>query len=450
MKSFSKCLIFVSLLMVLLSVGVVAAQDGSGDTTTNGVGVPLNPEVSGNVEFWHFWGSPVRRNAIRRVIALCEQELPNIQVEEVFKPWGDIWTANIAAVAAGSGMPDVIVEDRPQLARIASEGIEQNLQSFADRDGIVGERFWPFTWEQTLYEGNTYGIPFETDVRVLFYNKSLFEQAGLDPNQPPTTWEEVWEYADALDVQNEDGSYEQIGFFPLMNIGVDVWAQTNGHQWIQDGQPVIDSPEVVETLNWIKQWIERYGGWDNIQEFRANFGAPPNDPFMTNSVAMFGDIAGYSSIINFYDPRITLEDGSSERLEWGVALLPHDEDAAPSSSSGGFALSIPTGAENPEAAWEFIKCATSPAGQASWARDTSAIPSDVAAANDPVLMADPNWRFFIDAMETSQSMPLVPSYANWQEQLNQRLESVWQGELAPEQAVEEAQAAVDQVVQQGS
>ncbi|MGH7960775.1 MAG: hypothetical protein ACRERD_02975, partial [Candidatus Binatia bacterium] len=67
----------------------------------------LNPEVSGEVEFWHFWGSPVRRTAIRRVVALCQSQLPNTTITEVFKPFGDIWTANIAAVAAGSGMPDV-------------------------------------------------------------------------------------------------------------------------------------------------------------------------------------------------------------------------------------------------------------------------------------------------------------------------------------------------------
>ncbi|GAB4527564.1 MAG: ABC transporter substrate-binding protein [Anaerolineae bacterium] len=440
-------LFFLILLVLLLGVGVVGAQDEGGDAQNN-MGVSLNPEVSGDVEFWHFWGSPVRRNAIQRVIGMCEQALPNIQVTEVFKPWGDIWTANIAAVAAQSGMPDVIVEDRPQLPRLAADGIEQSLQDYADRDGVDGSRFWPFTWEQTLYEGNTYGIPFETDVRVLYYNRSLFEQAGLDPNDPPETWEEVWAYADALDMQNADGEYQRIGFFPLMNVGADIWAQTTGHQWIQDGRPVINSPEVVETLNWIQQWVERYGGWDNIQEFRANFSAPPNDAFMSGRVAMFADIAGYSSVLNFYNPQITLDDGTRERLEWGVALLPYASE--PSSASGGFALSIPTGAENPDAAWEFIKCATSPAAQASWARDTYAIPSDIEAANDPVLLADPNWAFFIEAMETSVANPLVAEYPNWGEQLAQRYERIWQGELSPEQAVEEAQSAVDEVVPQNS
>src|SRR5690606_28966713 len=71
----------------------------------------LNPDVSGEVELWHFWGSPVRRTAVRRIVALCNDQLPNVEIIQSFKPWGDIWTANIAAVAAGSRMPDIIVED---------------------------------------------------------------------------------------------------------------------------------------------------------------------------------------------------------------------------------------------------------------------------------------------------------------------------------------------------
>src|SRR5680860_534763 len=177
-------------LLALSTLSVGSAQQGE---------IPLNPEVSGDVEFWHFWGSPVRRNAIRRVVAQCQAELPNITVTETFKPWGDIWTANIAAVAARSGMPDVIVADRLQLPRDAADGIYQSLGDMVEADNIQSSAFWDFTWQQTLYEGESYGLPFETDVRVLFYNKNVLEEAGLDPENPPATWEELWAAADALD-----------------------------------------------------------------------------------------------------------------------------------------------------------------------------------------------------------------------------------------------------------
>lgn len=438
---FKKALILI--LAALLTVSVMA-QDG--DT---GLGADLNPEVSGEVEFWHFWGSPVRRNAIRRVVAICENQLPNINVTETFKPWGDIWTANIAAVAAGSGMPDVIVADRAQIPRDAAEGIYQNLAEYVERDGLDGSAFWPFTWNQASYEGDPYGIPYETDVRVLFYNKTLFRAAGLDPEDPPETWDEVWEAAEALDQVADNGDLERIGFSPLVGNGPpNIWMLNNGHQWLNDdGTPVVDAPEVVETLEWIESWIERYGGFENLQRFTQSFSAPPNDHFMSGGVAMKVDVAGYSSILNFYQPRVEV-DGEMVPLEWGVAPIPHDEGAESTSESGGFTLSIPSGADNADAAWEFIKCAASIPAQTSWARDTYAIPNSAAAANVPELMADPNWAFYIDAIESvpPDNSTFVPAYPNWQSELANRYEQVWTGQVSAQEAVTEAQEAIDQQI----
>jgi multiple sugar transport system substrate-binding protein len=408
--------------------------------------VMLDPSVSGDVEMWHFWASPVRRNGVRHIAAMCQEKLPNINVTDTVKPFGDIWTANIAAVAAGSGMPDVIVSDRPTLPKDAADGIYMDLQEWADRDGVSRDQFYDWAWDQTLYEGKTYGIPFETDVRVLFWNKQLFAQAGLDPEQPPTTWEELEEYADQLDVQNPDGSYEQIGFFPLFNAGFSpFWAYLNGAPLIEeDGTPVLNSPEAVEAMEWIKQWVDRYGGWQTLANFRAAYGAPPNDLFMGGGVAMFTDIFGYNSQLEFYRPSVPLEDGTNPRMEWGIAPLPHNGN--PANWSGGFSLSIPAGAENPEAAWEFIKCMTSAEGQSSWARDTQAQPTNLEAARDPILLSNPLWAVVDESLQTSTGGVFVPEYPNWNEQLDQRYERVWLGEITPQQALDEAQEAVEQAL----
>jgi ABC-type glycerol-3-phosphate transport system substrate-binding protein len=135
-----------------------AASAAAGTGAAAAGGQPkLNADVSGNVELWHFWASPVRRQAVRRVIAICEQQLPNIKVTDTVKPFGDIWTANLAAVAAGSGMPDVIVSDRPTLPKDAADGIYMNPQDLATRDNVTRNQFYPWAWDQTLYENNTYG-----------------------------------------------------------------------------------------------------------------------------------------------------------------------------------------------------------------------------------------------------------------------------------------------------
>ncbi len=409
----------------------------------------LNPNVSGTIDFWHFWGSPVRRNAIRRVIAICGKQLPNIKVRETFKPFGDIWTASTAAVAAGSGMPDVIVEDRPQLPQRAKDNIDTSLQEFAQRDGVDGSTFWPFTWKQTLYNGATYGIPYETDVRVLYWNKNAFKEAGLDPEKPPKTWAELEQYADKLDKKKPDGTYERIAFSPLIgNVGPDVWGYTNGVEWITpDGKPQINTPQAVETLQWVKKWIDRYGGWKAHQNFAGSFAAAPNDVFMSGSAAMYIDINGYTSQLNFFRPQVKNKDGKNENLDWGVSDIPYNKEKA--STSGGFALSIPRGAKNVEPAWEFIKCATSPEAQTSWARDTYAMPANMASAKDPVLLADPNWKFFVDAMSYSTGGVFLKEYPNWNQELSNRYEKVWTGQLSPKDALDQAQNAVEAQIKKG-
>lgn len=407
----------------------------------------LNPDVSGEVELWHFWASPVRRNAIRRVIAMCKQKLPNITVTDTVKPFGDIWTANIAAVAGGSGMPGVIVSDRPTLPKDAADGVYMDLQEWATRDNVVRSQFYDWAWDQTLYNGDTYGIPHETDVRVLFYNKQMFTNAGLDPNKPPQTWDEVEAMADKLDKKNADGTYSQIAFMPLWNAGGDLWAYTNdGDMIAADGKPALNNPGAVETVEWIKKWVDRYGGWQTVNDYKAKFAAPPNDLFMGNAVAMYADIFGYNSQLEFYRPRADTDnngvvDGKDGRMDWGITTLPYK--ANPGDWSGGFSLSIPTGAANPEAAWEFIKCATGAEGQISWARDTQAQPTNSIAANDPVLLATPFWDVVAKALSTSTGGVYLSKYPNWSQELNQRWESIWKGEKTPKEALDEAQAAVE-------
>jgi len=437
--------VLVSLLLTACDTSALAPANSAPSAETSGASTEANM-ASGNVEIWHFWGSPARRTAIRRVVAICEDQLPGIDITETFKPWGDIWTANIAAVAAGSGMPDIIVEDRPLLPQRARDQIVMDLQPYIDRDNFNTADYWPFTWQETLYEGDSYGIPFETDVRVLIWNKQALADAGLDPEQPWPPGDELETYADALDIQNEDGSYERIGFFPLWNAGVEFWARTNGWQQVVDGEPNYNDPAFIETLQWIKEWVDRYGGWQELQNFKASYGSPPNDIFMSGAVPMIVDVAGYLSQLNFYRPQAQLADGSSTAMEWGISYIPYREERA--NWSGGFALAIPQGAENPDAAWEVIKCMAGPEGQASWSRDTLAIPTLQTLADDPVLTADPYWDEIMNVMQDSQGSTYVPAYPNFTQEVNTRYEQVWTGELTPEQMAEQAQQAIDEVMAQ--
>lgn len=411
-----------------------AAASSSGATATESYAVL--PNTTGNITFWHFWGSPIRRNAIRRIVSGFMAKYPGIKVTETFVPFGDIWTKAIAAVAAGSGMPDVLVEDRPQLKDRAKNNIDIGLADLAKRDHVTGDAFWPFTWEEALYNGVPYGLPYETDIRVTYYNKAEYQDAGLDPSKPPQNWDECWTYADKLD-KKSGSKLEQVGFYPLYGMDLDQWAWNNGGEW-QDKNytPTLNAKPNVETLDWIKKWTDRYGK-QNLDAFSGTFGQGKQDKFMSGKVSTEIDIQGYTSFLNFYNPSFATKD--KKNVGYGVGPIPPNTGKKPASLSGGFALSIPRGVKQIDPAWEFIKYAVF-VGQISWARDTYSMPTiEKVAKSDPNLNADPNWRFFVDAMAYGRPAVFNPYYPKMLELLGPARDAVLQGKMTAQQALDDAQ-----------
>jgi len=422
--------------------------------TSATAGYKMNPNVSGNLEMWHFWASPLRHNAVQRVIQQCQAVLPNIKVTDVYKPFGDgIWKGVTAAVAAGSGIPDVVVSDRPSLPQYAQNQVYMDLQQYADRDGVTGAEYYPFTWQQTLYNGHTYGLPFETDIRVLYWNKVAFKAAGLDPNTPPKTWKDAMDYAAKLDKKNPDGSYAQIGFWPF-NAGPDIWGNTNSTHWTttDNGKvtPKVNTPQAAETLQFLSDWYAHYGGYDAVQKIAAGFASPPKDAFMSGKVAMYVDIAGYTSQINFYDPRIPNPQVPTQtvRLDFGTGALPYNTQAG--DWSGGFSLSIPRGSKNADAAWEFVKCAAGPIGSLSWSRDTYAISAYKSVNDDPSLTGDPHWKSFLDIIPTSYVEPYVTGDPNYFQRVTAEQEAIYKGQETPQAALDKAQKEIEQDIANGA
>lgn len=395
-------------------------------------------DVKGDITFWHFWGSPLRRTAVRRIVAQFKQMYPNINVKETYIPFSDIWNKNLAAVAAGSGMPDVIVEDRPQLANRAKNNIETSLADLAKRDNVTGAAYWPFTWKEADVNGEPYGLPYETDIRVLYYNKAAFVDAGLDPDKPPTNWDDLWAYSDKLD-QKDGDKLTRVGFYPLFgNTGLDQWAWCNGGEW-QDASdnPTFTDPANVATLTWIKKWVDRYGA-SNIKALQSTFASGNQDGFMSGKVAMIVDIQGYTAVLNFYNPSFKTK--KDEDAGYGVTDIPPAAGHKPASLSGGFALSIPHGAKQRDASWEFIKY-MSFVGQESWARDTYGMPTiEEMAKSDPILQAQPNWSYFVKAMSYGRAAVYNPYYpAMMSDLIPLATDDVVTGKKSPEQALADAQ-----------
>ncbi|CAM3679647.1 extracellular solute-binding protein [Mesobacillus zeae] len=148
------------------------------------------------VEFWSFWGSETRGPVIEKIIKDFNDSQDQVFVKHTFLPWGDIWTKNLASVKAGNP-GDVIINDINSVALRAENKQVEDLSKYLDN--TFQERFYPNLWETVLHDSKPYAVPFNTDTRLLFYNKTAFREAGLDPNKPPETWTELEHFAKKLD-----------------------------------------------------------------------------------------------------------------------------------------------------------------------------------------------------------------------------------------------------------
>lgn len=427
---------------LLFSVGVLAAGCGNSETADSSGNESANGKTT--LDFWSFWGSGARQEVIEEIIDDFNASQDKIEVKYSYQPWGDIWTKSLSSITAGNP-PDVIVQDINSVAQRAEAQQATNLSEYIE-EGFSDE-FYPQLWDTVEYEGDAYAVPFNTDTQVIFYNKTLFKEAGISEEQLPQTWEELETVARKLDVKNGD-DFERIGFYPLWNLGADVWALNadDGVSWFDKDENVkIDTDNKVEALEWILDWQEYYGQ-DTINRLEAEFGSGVADPFISGLVAM------RAQNINYYS---SLAENAPDDFEFGVIQIPEKESGSGHWSwGGGFVLEVPYGAKDPEASYEFIKYLSTPEVQEKFGEKSFDIMANRTANENLVnndnldengqmiyQMADENF-----ANTVITPVPLTaPDFSSL---VNEQIDQIMLGSKTPAEGLADAQKAVEDLVEQ--
>ena len=301
-------------------------------------------------------------------VAEFERRHPNIDVRVLSMGAGNMDPQKLMTSIVGKVPPDVIHQDRFTIGDWASRDTFMSLDKLIQRDldkldGIHPDEFYKACWSEATYKGKVYAIPFNTDDRALYYSRTLFREAGLDPDKPPKTWEELREYAVKLTTYRKDGGFKRIGFIP--NFG-NSWLylyswQNDGEFMSPDGRKcTMNNPRSVGALKYMVSVYDALKGVEAIDSFATGFKANEFDPFLTGLVAMKVDGNWFLANIARYGPD----------LDFGVAPAPVPqarlEGKPPFQGqppyitwSGGFSLAIPRGARHVEESWEFIKWMTS-------------------------------------------------------------------------------------------
>lgn len=422
---------------------------GEADSTATGSGSAASGEdtASGErveLDFWTFWGSEIRRPIIEQIITDFNESQDEIFVKHTYNPFGDIWTKELAAIAAGNP-PDVVINDINATALRGQKQQAESLQPFLEaEEEDISSWFYPELWDATLYEGESYGIPFTTDTRVLYYNKDLFEEVGLDPEQPPTTWDEVEEFARKLDVQ-EGEDYTRLGFYPMYGVGADVWMLNSAGQnfFDEEGNPHVNTEENAQALEWILEW-KAYYGEDTINEYQSQIDSGQANPFFTGKLGMIAQAGTFYTQIRQYAPDLNV----------GVAMLPEREPGSGHTSwGGGFIAEIPKGAKNPEASWEFLKYLAGEHAQTIWATENFDNVANKQAAEDAIEnenFSEKDSEVYAKAVENMDHTLLTPTpltAPDFGNTLNPILDDILLGNKEVKAGLDEAQQKLEQLVE---
>ncbi len=296
-------------------------------------------------------------------IAEFERRNPDIDVSNLAMGAGNMNPQKLMTSIVGGVPPDVINQDRFTIGDWASRGTFRPLDDFLAKesgpDAVRAQDYYPAAWKEALYQGKVYGIPTGIDDRLLLYNKTLFREAGLDPEKPPRTWAELLDFSKKLTKRNTDGTYARIGFIPNFgNSWFYLYSWQNAGSFLSpDGRTcTLAAPENVEALAYMKTVYEALGGYNQVNVFQSGFQSGEQDPFFLGKIAMVINGSWMVPNIARYAPD----------LDFGVAFAPVPAERLRHEGrfknetdfvtwTGGFSLAIPQGAKNPEAAWRFIK-----------------------------------------------------------------------------------------------
>lgn len=393
------------------------------------------------------WGVPGDQRPIELdIVKAFGAVRPDINVKVSTAPsngTGDA-TSIITAVRGGTA-PDLWFMDRFSCAQYASLGLLEPISDLIEKyedDGFI-DQWLPFATRELTLGGKLYGLPTETDSRVLFYNKTLLRENGidldeLDPKNGPPTVARIMEISNQLMKKDGRGNYTQLGLIPWDGEGWGyTWALANQAQFFDNATCSTDltAKPILDAYSFLHDQA-REMNFGKVDAFKATY-EPPNHPPAQTS--FYGQQQGFMISGPFYSRGL---DKYVPDLDYGYTYLPvFNEGDSPYSWSGGFSLVAPKGSAMTKEVWDFMKFYCGMPGQSIFMPAAQTLPThlEMLESSDPGVT---DLKFFIDQLEYSTSRPPFPVSQVWWDSMKQAQDSVILGSKSPIEALETAQARV--------
>lgn len=459
MKKFSLALSLAALtalmMLSLMLTPITLMQEATATPAPTITAVPpvARPEGAIEVSFWYGLGG-LLGNVVQETVNMYNQSQSTYYVNAIFQSSYDDTINKINAGLASGDLPNLAQVFEAGTQRMIDTGRVVTVQDLFVRDGLeaVIEDMEPAVRANYTINGTLYSAPFNSSTAMLYINRAAFIEAGLDPDEPMVTFDDVMEAARALTVTDENGNTSRYGiglygdgwFFEQTHAVHDTFMGTpdNGRTERMQ-QYAYNNPIGVQWLEFQKQMVDE----GTAIYYGPGAGAAASAAYVNNEVAMvFSSIASLRTLV-------AGAERSGAGVEVGVLYMPRNEDATGKTIVGGASLWITNvgSAEQQEGAWDFVKWALTPEVQAFWSFNTGYYPVVQAAYEQPMmqeaLQLYPQFQVAIDQIRLTDitdanTAHVSGTFVSMRQDYNKALDDLLTGKVATAQEALDAAVAI--------
>lgn len=396
-------------------------------------------DLSGDITFQTLQLQPTFTEYIDSVIADFEEQNPEVSVDWIDIPFEGAAEKVIADAAAGQ-LPDVINLNPDFALPLARENIFVNMDEAAS--DVTGD-YVPGAYAAFEYPflDHGVGLPWYLSTEVTMYNADHFEQAGLDPEQPPATFDELFDAARTIAEQTD-----HYGMHPALE-----------NRFLIDlakmGVPIVNDDATEAAFN----TTEAAAYLQQLVDLYESDALPPDSPTQTHrdeiNEYQAGQISLFPSGANF----LTIIEENAPDIATATRVGPQITGPAGATGMSVMGVMVPQSSENQEAAVEFAKFMTNAENQTEFAKIVTILPSVLSALEDPYFTEVEGddaeavaRRISADQIADAEVLRPVVVSAEFNEAVVAKTQAALLGELSPQEALDRAAEEATTILQQDS
>jgi multiple sugar transport system substrate-binding protein len=358
---------------------------------------------------YSIWGDPQEIKNQQAIVDAFHAENPKITVKVTVSDWDPYWDKLLTSISGGDA-PDVFAMDGPLFPDYQSRDVLLDLKPYIDRDGYdVGQLADQAVADFTTPDGQ-FGLPRDLNVVALYYNKKMFDAAGIAYPDETWDWSKLTEVAKQLTIRGSNGKVSQWGFYTETTDMENFWSELvwqNGGEIVSADHKtsLVGSDQAAAGLQYLQDLI-----WKDKVMPDAAITEALGDAFEQGQAAME---ANGSWLVATHQ---------AAGIDFGIAPLP--------TGPAGRATSInPTGAvvykgtKNPDAAWAFVKYLASPAAQTRIMQLKASLPVNKSVLAGSFATAFDGSKVLADAIGYAHLKPSFKGYNDWTTALQGELDA---------------------------